>query len=178
MEDTPLVNRVAASGLITLNLEDYFPQAPFKEFDIKDYLFHGLILKEKDFREALKQLDWSMYQDSIVLIGCSTDAVIPLWAYMLIESYLLEIATDTYQGTQEEYLRMYYREALNGVDAAQYSGQRIVIKGCGNKPVPSYAYAKITELLIPFVHSLMFGEPCSTVPIFKKPKVVSKTENE
>ena len=178
MEDAPLVNKVAASGLITLNLEDYFPEAPFKDFDIKDYLFHGLILKEKDFRDALKQVDWSIYQDNIVLIHCSTDAVIPLWAYMLIESYLLEIAADTYQGTQEEYLRMYYREALNAMDAAQYSGQRIVIKGCGNKPVPPYAYAKITERLIPHVQSLMFGEPCSTVPVYKKSKTVLKTENE
>ncbi|MCZ2102023.1 MAG: DUF2480 family protein [Chitinophagales bacterium] len=172
MEDTPLVNRVAASGLITLNLEDYFPEASFIDFDIKDYLFHGLILKEKDFRDALKQLDWSEYKDKIVLIGCSTDAIIPLWAYMLIESYLMGTAVDTYQGTQEEYLRMHYREALNTMDPTQYSGQRIVIKGCGNKPVPPYAYAKISERLIPHVQSLMFGEPCSTVPIYKKPKTV------
>ncbi|HRO08097.1 MAG TPA: DUF2480 family protein [Saprospiraceae bacterium] len=169
-EEKTLVNRVAASGLITLNLEDYFPTSEIATFDIKDYLFHGLILREKDFRDALKQLDWSVYKDKIVLVNCSTDAVIPLWAYMLIENYLMHIATDTYQGTEEEYLRMFYRETLENTDFTQYQNQRIVIKGCGNKPVPSYAYTKITALLIPLVQSLMFGEPCSTVPIFKKAK--------
>lgn len=178
MEDAPLVNRIAASGLITLNLEDYYPEADIVEFDIKDYLFHGMILKEKDFRLALKELDLSVYKDKIVLINCSADAVIPLWAYMLIESYLTNVAHDTYQGTQEEYLRMHYRQALDKMDAAQYQDQRIVIKGCGNKPVPSYAYAKISQQLIPYVQSLMFGEPCSTIPIFKRPRVIVKTDNE
>ena len=178
MEDAPLVNRIAASGLITLNLEDYYPEVDIVEFDIKDYLFHGMILKEKDFRLALKELDLSVYKNKIVLINCSADAVIPLWAYMLIESYLMNVAHDTYQGTQEEYLRMHYRQTLDKMDAAQYQGQRIVIKGCGNKPVPSYAYAKISRQLIPYVQSLMFGEPCSTIPIFKRPRVIVKKDNE
>lgn len=174
MEDSTLVNRVAASGLITINLEDYFPKNEIVHFDIKDYLFHGLILKEKDFREAMKQLDWSVYKDKIVLVNCSTDSVIPLWAYMLIENYLIIEAWDTYQGTQDEYLRMYYREVIDAIETGQYTDKRIVIKGCGEKPVPSYAYAKITDRLLPYVHSLMFGEPCSTVPIYKKPKTTSK----
>jgi hypothetical protein len=174
MENSTLVNRVAASGLITINLEDYFPKNEIVYFDIKEYLFHGLILKEKDFREAMKQLDWSVYKDKIVLVNCSTDAVIPLWAYMLIENYLITEAWDTYQGTQDEYLRMHYREVLDGIEVGQYIDKRIVIKGCGEKPVPSYAYAKITDRLRPYVHSLMFGEPCSTVPIYKKPKTTSK----
>ncbi len=173
MEDSTLVNRVAASGLITINLEDYFPQKAIVNFDIKEYLFHGLILKEKDFRAAMKQLDWSIYKDKIVLVNCSTDAIIPLWAYMLIENYLIGVVWDTYQGTEEEYLRMHYREAIDRIGVEQYIDKRIVIKGCGDKPVPSYAYAKITNRLMPYVQSLMFGEPCSTVPIYKKPKAAS-----
>ena len=172
MENTGLINRVAESGIITLNLEDFFPKHDFAVFDIKDYLFHGLILKEKDFREALKNLDWSVYDSKIVLVICSTDAIIPLWAYMLIESYLVSTVADTYQGTEEEYLRMHYRNALKNINAAQYQDQRIVIKGCGHKPVPSYAYAFITSVLKPYAQSIMFGEPCSTVPIFKRPRVI------
>jgi hypothetical protein len=170
MENTVLVNKVAESGLITINLENYFPPQSFAVFDLKDYLFHGLILKEKEFRDALKSLDWTRYEHKLVLITCSTDAIIPLWAYMLIESYLQGIAADTYQGSEEEYLRMYYRNVLSQIDVAKYIDQRIVIKGCSNKPVPSYAYGYITQLLKPYAQSIMFGEPCSTVPIFKRPR--------
>ena len=170
MESTTLVNRVAESGIITINLEDYFPKFAFKIFDIKDFLFHGLILKEKDFRESLKNMDWSDFASKIVLVTCSADAVIPLWAYMLIESHLFGIAKDAYHGTEEEYLKMHYRSVLNNIDVKQYTEKRIVIKGCSNKPVPSYAYAYITHLLRPFAQSIMFGEPCSTVPIFKRPR--------
>ena len=170
MENTVLVNKVAESSLITINLENYFPPQSFAVFDLKDYLFHGLILKEKEFRDALKSLDWTKYEHKLVLITCSTDAIIPLWAYMLIESYLQGIAADTYQGSEEEYLRMYYRNVLSQIDVAKYIDQRIVIKGCSNKPVPSYAYGYITQLLKPYAQSIMFGEPCSTVPIFKRPR--------
>jgi hypothetical protein len=170
MENTVLVNKVAESGLITINLENYFPKHSFAVFDLKDYLFHGLILKEKEFRDALKSLDWTRYEQKLVLITCSTDAIIPLWAYMLIESYLHGIAADTYQGSEEEYLRMYYRNVLSQIDVAKYIDQRIVIKGCSNKPVPAYAYGYITQLLKPYAQSIMFGEPCSTVPIFKRPR--------
>ncbi|MFN8338666.1 MAG: DUF2480 family protein [Saprospiraceae bacterium] len=172
MEST-LVNRVAESGLITINLEDFFPTHSFTIFDLKDYLFHGLILKEKEFRESLKNTDWSTYNDKIVLITCSTDAIIPLWAYMLIESYLVDVAFDTYQGNEEAYLNMHYRNAIGAINAQQYQDQRIVIKGCGDKPVPSYAYAIITSKLKPFAQSIMFGEPCSTVPIFKRPRSIN-----
>lgn len=172
MESETLINRVAESGLITINLEDFFPTSNFAVFDIKDYLFHGLILKEKDFRESLKNLDWSIFQGKIVLITCSTDAIIPLWAYMLIEIYLQDIATDTYQGDEEAYLRFHYKNVLQNLDVSQYQDQRIVIKGCGNKPVPSLAYAMITKVLKPHAQSIMFGEPCSTVPIFKRPRVI------
>lgn len=170
MENAVLVNKVAESGLITINLESYFPNHEFVVFDLKDHLFHGLILKEKEFREALKTLDWSVYQHKIVLITCTTDAIIPLWAYMLIESNLQGIAADTYQGSEQEYLRLHYRHVLSQMDFEKYTDQRIVIKGCSNKPVPAEAYGYITRLLKPYAQSIMFGEPCSTVPIFKRPR--------
>jgi hypothetical protein len=172
MEVETLINKVAESGIVTLNLEMFFPEKEFVVFDIKDYLFHGLILKEKEFREALKLLDWAAYQDKIVLVNCSTDAIIPLWAYMLIENYLVNVAADSYQGSTEDYLRMHYKKVIESMDVLQYKEQRIVIKGCGTKPVPSYAYAVITKVLKPFAQSIMFGEPCSTVPVFKRPRVV------
>lgn len=172
MENKTLVNRVAGSGLITINLEDFFPTKSYIIFDIKEYLFHGLILKEKEFRESLKNLDWSIYQDKIVLITCSTDAVIPLWAYMLISVYLKDIAFDIYQGSWDEYLLMHYRNEIQKIDIEQFLDKRIVIKGCGSKPVPSYAYTMITSRLIPDAQSIMFGEPCSTVPIYKRPRQI------
>jgi len=172
MESTTLVNRVAESGIITFNLEDYFPKSDFISFDIKDYLFHGLILKEKDFRDALKTMDWSAYQGKIVLVDCSNDAIIPLWAYMLINQHLANVASDIYNGTQEEYLKMYYREVLQKIDYQQYKDQRVVIKGCSNRPVPANAYAHITSMMQPYAQSIMFGEPCSTVPIFKRPRIL------
>lgn len=176
MENTTLINKVSESGLITINLEDFFPEKGFIFFDIKNYLFQGLILKEKEFRTALKNQDWSNFNDKIVLVICSADAIIPLWAYMLIEVYLKEIAYDTYQGSKEDYLRMHYRSVLQQLRPEQYQDQRIVIKGCGNKPVPSYAYSMITSILKPYAQSIMFGEPCSTVPIFKRPRIIQPSE--
>lgn len=172
MESETLINKVAESGIVTLNLEMFFPEKEFVVFDIKDYLFHGLILKEKEFREALKQLDWLIYQDKIVLVNCTADAIIPLWAYMLIENYLTGIASDSYQGSEEDYLRMHYKKTIESLDVKQYAEQRIVIKGCGQKPVPSFAYAVITKVLKPYAQSIMFGEPCSTVPVFKRPRAL------
>lgn len=170
MEGTTIINRVAESGLITINLEDYFPNGQFIIFDIKNYLYMELILREKDFREALKTHNWSEYKDKIVLVTCSTDAIVPLWAFMLIEVYIADIAKDTYRGSEEEYLNMHYRDVLSQLDYSQYMDKRIVIKGCSQKPVPSYAYSYITAKLKPFAQSIMFGEPCSTVPIFKRPR--------
>jgi len=120
----------------------------------------------------LKNLDWSIYDSKIVLVNCTADAIIPLWAYMLITSYLDNVAADIYQGTEEEYLRMHYRSILGELHPEQYMEQRIVIKGCSSKPVPSYAYAYVTQLLKPYAQSIMFGEPCSTVPIFKRPRKI------
>jgi len=169
-EDKPLVNRVAKSGLITLNLEEHFPAAEMVEFDLKQYLYMELILKEKEFRAALKEHDWSQYEGKILLVFCSTDAIIPVWAYMLVASYAAPFATDVYQGRKEEYLRQYYERVIANFPAGDYQDQRIVIKGCSGKPVPASAYLALTRALRPFAKSVMYGEPCSTVPIFKKRK--------
>lgn len=172
--DKPLVNRVAKSGIVTLNLENYFPKEEIISFDLKDYLFMELILKEKDFREALKNHDWSQYQGKNLCIYCSTDAIIPVWAYMLVTSYAEPFALRIVQADEKTFLDIYYQETLQALDIGQYEDKRIVIKGCSDKPVPPSAYAELTRLLRPIAKSIMYGEPCSTVPIFKKPRVAVK----
>ena len=172
-----LINRVANSGLITLNLEDHYPGSEMIIFDIKDYLFHGLILKEKDFRKALKEHNWDQYSNKIVLIVCSTDAIIPVWAYMLITGYVEGIAADIFAGDQEEYLKSHYYKVIKGMDLSEYTEKRIVIKGCSNRPVPAAAYLQLTQGLKPYAQSIMYGEPCSTVPIFKRPGVINKEKS-
>lgn len=174
MEEKPLVNRVANSGLINFNLEKYFPEKEMVVFDIKEYLFHGLILKEKDFRTALKEHNWEQYQNKILLIVCTADAIIPIWSYMLISAYAEPYATEIFQGNQEEYLKFHYQRVVDDLDPTIYDGERVVIKGCSDKPVPASAYAAITTKMRPYAQSIMFGEPCSTVPIFKRPRVINK----
>jgi len=169
--EKPLVNRVANSGLITLNLEEYFPTAEVIVFDIKDYLFHGLILKEKEFRTALKEHDWAQYGGKHLTVHCSTDAILPTWAFMLITTYAQPFAKSITQGGLDTFYATYYRKVLSEIDVKQYEDQRIVIKGCSNKPVPVAAYMELVRLLRPYAKSIMYGEPCSTVPIFKKPRL-------
>ncbi len=164
----PLINRVANSPLITLNLEDYFPQQELVTFDMKDYLFMELILKEKDFRKALKEHDWTQYQDKILLTFCSTDAIIPVWAYMLVTANAAPFATDIFQGDADAFYKAYYKKIIAALDASAYNEKKIVIKGCSNKPVPPSAYVELTQKLQPFAQSIMYGEPCSTVPVFKR----------
>ena len=165
-----LVNRVAQSGITTINLEEYFPTDPIVTFDLKNFLFMEAILKEKDFRTDLKNLDWSQYRGKIVLVTCSADAIIPMWAYMLVGAYLNDVATTTYCGTEVEYLSHYYDEVLSKLNLSSYEGKMVVIKGCGEKSVPPLAYMKLTTLLKPVAKSIMYGEPCSTVPIYKQPR--------
>jgi hypothetical protein len=163
-----IVNKVASSGLITLNLEEYLPKGEVVVFDLKDHLFMGLILKEKDFREALKNLDWSVYQDRLVAITCSVDAIIPLWAYMLVTSYLQPVAKTIYVGTAEEMQKHLLLQNIGTINLDDVKEQRIVVKGCGDIPIGAFAYAEITRMLLPHVKSIMYGEPCSTVPIYKR----------
>ena len=171
MIDKPLVNRVAESGLITLNLEDYFPKEPIAVFDMKDYLFMELILKEKDFREACKIHNWAQYQGKNLIIDCTADAIIPVWAYMIVSSYATPYAVEIFQGSENEFYKAFYVKKLSNFDGSTYEGKRIVIKGCSDKPVPPAAYVTLTQHLQPFAQSIMYGEPCSTVPIFKRPRV-------
>lgn len=163
-----IVNRVAKSGIVTLNLEHFYPENEIVVFDIKDYLYMELMLKERDFRVSLKELDWSQYQNKHVAITCTTDAIVPIWAYMLIGSYLEPIATSMVYGNEESLKTLLFANALSQLNPEDYRDKRVVIKGCGEKPVPISAYVEITRLLKPVVKSLMYGEPCSTVPIYKQ----------
>ena len=172
IDNKPLVNRVATSGLITLNLEDYFPAGDLVNFDLKDYLFMELILKEKDFRAALKEHDWTQYEGKNLLVFCSTDAIIPVWAYMLVSAYAEPHTSNIFQGEAAEFYKAAFQKALDKIDGADYEGKRIVIKGCSEKPVPPSAYMELTRKLQPYAQSIMYGEPCSTVPIFKRPRKV------
>lgn len=164
----PLVNRVAKSGIITLNLEDYFPKSPTLTFDVADYLFKGLLLREKDFRKALSEHDWTQYKESNLRICCSADAIVPVWAFQLVSIKAAQYADFIGMGTEEAYLSAYYYQVLQSIDWSIYLDKRIVIKGCGEKSVPVAAYAELARLLTPFAKRIMYGEPCSMVPLYKK----------
>ena len=166
--DEMFTNKVSESGIISLNLEEYYPKDDIALFDMKDYLFMGLILKEKDFRENLKMLDLSIYTDKVVAVTCSADAVIPMWAYMLVSSNLQPVARDVVFGTMEEVKNTLLLKNIAQLPVNDYEGKRVVIKGCGEIPVGEAAYLQATQLLRPVAKSIMYGEPCSTVPIYKK----------
>jgi hypothetical protein len=161
------VNKVAESGIITLNLEIFLPKN-MVIFDLKDHLFMGLILKEKDFRTTLQTIDWTLYQNKEVILTCSADAIIPVWAYMLVANYLQPVAQQLAIGNENEAKNQLLLSNIEQADLLEYTNQRVVIKGCGEIPIPESAYAKITYKLRPIAKSIMYGEPCSTVPIFKK----------
>jgi len=161
-------NKVAESGIITLNLEDYYPKEEIAVFDLKGYLFMGLILKEKDFREALKNLDLAPYAGKNVALTCTADAIIPMWAYMLVASYLQPVANEVVFGNEDILQKTLFLKNLYTIKPEDYTDKRVVIKGCGDLPISESAYVEITNLLRPVVKSIMYGEPCSTVPIYKK----------
>lgn len=164
----PIINKVAESGLISLDLTHFIPSTEIVLFDIKQYLFMELILKEKDFRAALTAADLSIYQDKIVGIYCSTDAIIPMWANMLIASALQPYAKAIYFGDEKKVREQILLEGIALIDPSEYSDQRVVVKGCGETPIGESAYIAITNKLRPVVKSIMYGEPCSTVPVYKK----------
>lgn len=163
-----IINKVAASGLVTLNLEDYFPQGECVLFDLKPFLFMEMILKEKDFRAALQSLDWSPYKDKNMAVTCTADAIIPQWAFMLAASYLVPVAKTVIFGDIPALQRTLLLQNLSALNPEDFRDQRIVIKGCGDIDIPAEAYVEITRLLQPVVKSIMFGEPCSTVPVYKR----------
>lgn len=162
------VNKVAESGLITLDPASFFPQEELKVFDLKDHLFMGLILKEKDFRAALKALDWEQYRDSYVAVTCSADAIIPVWAYMLVTSALEPVAREVVMGTKEQLHRELFLKNIRNINIDHYRDQRVVVKGCGDIPVGDFVYLELTRILRPVVKSIMYGEACSTVPVYKR----------
>jgi hypothetical protein len=162
------VNKVANSGLITINLEDYYDHSPKTIFDIAQCLFMGLILKEKDFRLYIKEKDWSEYTDKHVAVICSADAIVPTWAYMLLASALQPFAKSIYFGSMEDLEKHLIINAINQIELSIYKDQKIVIKGCGDIPISNAAYVQVTSLLAPIAKSIMYGEPCSTVPIMKR----------
>ena len=163
----PFINKVAESGLVTIDLETWYPRGEILVFDLKEYLFMGLILKEKDLREAFKKLDWSVYQDKNIALTCTADAIIPVWAWMLAASYLQPVAKEVVMGDEKEAHKRIFLKNLDRINVEEFAGKKIVIKGCGETPIGDYVYMEITKLLRPVAQSIMYGEPCSTVPVFK-----------
>jgi hypothetical protein len=151
-----------------LDLEDFYPKDETAVFDMKDHLFMGLILKEKDFREAMKNLDLTPYKDKNVALTCSADAVIPMWAYMLVASYLQPVAKEIIFGDADFLHKTLFQKNIDQINPEDYRDQRVVIKGCGELSISETAYVAITNKLRPVVKSIMYGEPCSTVPVYKK----------
>ncbi len=165
-----IINRVANSKLITLDLEDYYPVGDRMLLDISDWLFEGIILKEKDFRESVKNHDWNRYQDCYVAVTCSTDAIIPSWAYLLISASLAPYAKKFTIGDLDLLENLIFQEIISKIPLAQFENAPVIIKGCSEKSIPNSAFAQLTQRLVPVVSSLMFGEACSSVPLFKKKK--------
>ena len=167
------INKVSESGIITLDLEDFYPKEETAVFDMKDHLFMGLILKEKDFRETMKNLDLAPYKDKNIALTCSADAIIPVWAYMLAASYLQPVAKEIIFGDAVFLHKILFLNNIANINAEDYRDQRVVIKGCGELAISETAYVAITNQLRPVVKSIMYGEPCSTVPVYKKPKTTT-----
>ncbi|MEP2279714.1 DUF2480 family protein [Maribacter sp.] len=163
-----IVNKVAQSKLITFNLEDYYPQGNRVVLDIKDWLFEGFILKEKEFRAFVDAHDWSQYEGAYVAMQCSTDAIVPGWAYLLLSMKLSGIAKKAIQGSLVDLETSIYQSIIENIDFSEYQDKLIIIKGCSNKPVPANAYLFLAERLKPLAKSIMYGEACSSVPLFKR----------
>ena len=164
----PLINKLAESGLISLDLAQYIPNNEIVVFDFKPYLFMELILKEKDFRASLAAIDWTQYENKMVGIFCSTDAIIPMWANMLLVANLSPFAKSVYFGDENKTRELVLLEEIQKIDPSSFTDQRVVVKGCGDTPIGESAFIAITQKLRPVVKSIMYGEPCSTVPVYKK----------
>ena len=162
-----IVNRVANSVLITIDLADYAPSQSIAILDVKDFLFQEIILKEKEFRANLKEFDFSIYQDKIVAINCSSDAIVPMWAFMLITSYLKGIASEIHFGKKEDVFQQIFTANIDAIDSTEFENKKVIVKGCGQIPLSESLYIAITKKLQNTVSSLMFGEACSAVPVFK-----------
>ncbi|MBT0606970.1 DUF2480 family protein [Aequorivita echinoideorum] len=163
-----IINRVANSKLITFDLESYYPNGERVAFDISGWLMEGIVLRESDFREKANAHNWEQYQNKYVALHCSTDAIVPGWAYMLLSLHLSPYAKKISVGTLEEMESILFAEILQKIDFSQYEGKPIIIKGCSHKPVPNNAYVMAAQKLQPFAKSIMYGEACSSVPLFKR----------
>ena len=163
-----IINKVAESGLVTIDLEEYYPREEIAVFDLKPFLFQELILKEKDFRQQLLQHDWTAYANKVVAVTCSAEVIIPVWAYMLVAVYLQPVASDIVLGNRDEAFQQVFIKNLRSIPIQTLVDKRVVIKGCGEKPISESLYFEVTKLLLPVAKSIMYGEPCSTVPIYKK----------
>lgn len=165
-----IINKVAQSSLMIFDLEDYYPEANRVTVDISKWLYEGILLKEKDFRLQLSQTDWSIYQDSLVALTCSTDAILPSWAFMLVTSYVEPYAKMIVQGDLHQLDLAYFQNIIHTLDFEIYNNQPVIIKGCAKKPIPEEAYVMATQKMMKHARSIMFGEACSAVPIYKKKK--------
>jgi hypothetical protein len=163
-----IVNRVAQSKLVTFDLEEYYPQGPRMILDIKDWLYEGIILREKEFRAHADTHDWSAYQDTYVALQCSSDAIVPGWAFMLITSRLQPYAKRVVHGDLETLETVLYQRVIDALDTEQFRDKPVIIKGCTNKPVPQNAYLWATARIQEVARSVMYGEACSSVPLFKR----------
>ncbi|WP_186756153.1 DUF2480 family protein [Echinicola salinicaeni] len=165
-----IVNRVANSPIITIDLETFYKKEERVFFDLKEYLFQELVLKEADFRKALKELDWEQYRDKYVAVGCTVDAIVPTWAYMLVMTYLVGVAKESSVGNLNDLEQYLFQKALSELSLDDFEGRPVVVKGCSKFPVPLFAYGEVVKLLKGKAKSIMYGEPCSTVPLYKQPK--------
>ncbi len=171
MREEGVVNKVASSSLISIDMDEYLSEIKVAFFDLKPFLFREMILREKDFRLAVKEQDWSQYKDHAIVIGCSVDAIIPTWAYMLITSHLINVSPQVAFGTEKDLEKSKIDLLITELKKEDFINKKVVIKGCGDLQLRDYAYVEITKALIPVVSSLMYGEPCSTVPVYKKPRI-------
>jgi hypothetical protein len=165
-----IVNRVANSAIRTIDLEDFYDKRERVLFDLKPFLFQGLILREKDFRESLKSLNWSSYEDKAVAITCTADAIVPNWAFILVGTYLHQLSIPFVIGNMDTLEQFLFDKAIQDLAVDAYADKPVVIKGCSKHPLPLYAYGKVLALLQGTAKSIMYGEPCSTVPLFKRAK--------
>ena len=163
-----IIKRVANSILVTLDLEDFYPEGKRAEIDISQWLFEGIVLREKDFREALKNQDWSQYQDCFIALNCSTDAIVPGWAYILVSLELNPFVKKSVVGSLETLESILYSEIIKSLDLEPFRNKPVIIKGCAHKPIPQNAFVLLAQRLQPIAKSIMYGEACSSVPLFKK----------
>lgn len=168
-----MINKVKKSGLVTLDLQEFYDDTEVIEFDLKDYLYKEFVLREKDFRTALEEQDWSRYEGKYIAVFCSTDAIIASWAYMLVATHARQYAKDVLFGSREEVVHELYRRNLDAADWSAYQGKKILLKGCSDKELPPAVYLMATQKLLPLADRLMYGEACSFVPVYRKPKTTA-----